>query len=305
MKTRFRSVTICAAILLGAAACSSSSNNNDGGATGGRGGAGGITGKGGGGGGRAGNGGAGGVTGGGGNGGAGATTGVGGSAGAGATTGGGGNGGNRANGGNGGNGGNRANGGNGGNGAVGGSGGAAGAAGAGGAAGGGGAAAGGNGGAAATLTDPQAAGVAFTANQGEVQQAQLAQSKSTNTAVLDFAMMMITDHNAAVMRLQQVLDANNLVTADSPTRMTLSNNATAVYNQLFGLSGTAFDKAYATAQVMQHQTVLNLFDQVLIPSATNAALKNELTTERAAVNMHLTMATTLVSTLASDAGTDH
>ena len=301
MKTRFRSVTICAAILLGAAACSSSSNNNDGGATGGRGGAGGITGTGnrggGGAGGRGGAGGSGATTGGGGNGGSGATTGGGGNGGSGATTGGGGNGGNRANGGNGGNGGNRANGGNGGGGAVGGSGGAGGAA--------GGAAAGGNGGASATLTDAQAAGVAFTANQGEVQQAQLAQSKSTNPAVLDFAMMMITDHNAAVMRLQQVLDANNLITADSPTRMMLSNSATATYNQLFGLAGSAFDKAYATAQVMEHQMVLNLFDQTLIPSATNANLKNELALERTAVNMHLTMAQTLVSTLASDAGTDH
>ena len=55
-------------------------------------------------------------------------------------------------------------------------------------------------------------------------------------------MMMVTDHNAAVMRLQQVLDDNNLMTADSPTRMTLSNNATATYNQLFGLSGSAFDR---------------------------------------------------------------
>ncbi|HVY37773.1 MAG TPA: DUF4142 domain-containing protein, partial [Polyangia bacterium] len=169
----------------------------------------------------------------------------------------------------------------------------------------GGAGAGGNGGAAASLTDAQAAGVAFTANQGEVQQAQLAQSKSTNTAVLDFAMMMITDHNAAVMRLNQVLDANNLTTADSPTRMTLSNNATATYNQLFGLSGAAFDKAYAMAQVTEHQMVLSLFDQTLIPSATNAALKSELMTERAAVNMHLTMATTLLSSLTTDGGADH
>ena len=305
MKTRFRSVTICAAILLGAAACSSSSNNNDGGATGGRGGTGGITGRGGGAGGRAGAGGAGGRAGGGGNGGAGATTGVGGNAGGGGNRANGGNGGGAGNRANGGNGGNVANGGNGGNRANGGAGGTAGSAGAGGATGGaGGANAGGNGGAAA-MTDAQAAGIAFTANQGEVQQAQLAQSKSTNTAVLDFAMMMITDHNAAVMRLNQVLDASNLTTADSATRMMLSNSATATYNQLFGLSGAAFDKAYAMAQVMEHQTVLNLFDQNLIPNATNAALKTELMTERTAVNMHLTMATTLLSSLTTDGGADH
>jgi putative membrane protein len=147
--------------------------------------------------------------------------------------------------------------------------------------------------------------VAIAANQGEVQEAQLAQSKSVNPAVLDFAMTMITDHNAAVMRLQQVLDNANLMTADSPQRMSLSDSATMTYNQLFGLSGSAFDRAYAMSQVTAHQTVLNLFDQTLIPSATNANLKAELQTERMAVTMHLTAAQTLVSTLATDGGADH
>jgi predicted outer membrane protein len=306
MKTRFRSVTICAALLLGAAACSSSSNNNDGGASGGRGGAGGIKGTGG----RAGGGGAagGGAAHGGNGGGTGAVGGAGGVKGTGGNAG---NGGNRANGGNGGtagnggNGGNRANGGNGGTAGNGGNGGngPAGNGGAGGTA--GGAGNGGNGGAMATLTNPQVAGVAIAANQGEVQEAQLAQSKSVNPAVLDFAMTMITDHNAAVMRLQQVLDNANLMTADSPQRMSLSDSATMTYNQLFGLSGSAFDRAYAMSQVTAHQTVLNLFDQTLIPSATNANLKAELQTERMAVTMHLTAAQTLVSTLATDGGADH
>ena len=134
-------------------------------------------------------------------------------------------------------------------------------------------------------------------------EAQLAQSKSTNADVLAFAMMMITDHGAAVTRLQQVLDAQNLITTDSQQRMTLSNMATATYNQLFGLAGSAFDTTYAMSQVTAHTMVLALFDSTLIPSATNAALKAELQTERTAVMMHLTMAQSLVSKLAGDGGT--
>lgn len=193
----------------------------------------------------------------------------------------------------GGNGGNRAGGGNGGTATgVGGNGGNAT----------GGAGAGGNGGAAATLTDPQVAGVVLTANLGEVQEAQLAQSKSTNTAVLNFANMMITDHNAATTRLQQILDQQNIMTADSSQRQSLSSMANTTYNTLFTQTGATFDKSYAMSQVMAHQTVLNLFDQVLIPSAQNAALKAELQTERTAVANHLTMAQQLFSALSSDAG---
>ena len=168
--------------------------------------------------------------------------------------------------------------------------------------GGGGTAAGGNGGVASASTDPQIAGVALAANSGEVLEAQLAQSKSTNASVLDFAAMMVTDHNAAITRLQAVLQAQKLTTADSAERQSLTAMTTQTVNTLFAESGAMFDKTYAASQVTAHQMVLSLFDQKLIPGAQNAALKSELQMERTAVMTHLTMAQTLVSTLSPDAG---
>ena len=152
-------------------------------------------------------------------------------------------------------------------------------------------------------TDAQIAGIALTANSGEVSEAQLAQSKSTNTAVLAFAAMMITDHTAAINRLQQVLDAQHLTVADSAERQGLTAMTTQTINTLFAESGAMFDRTYAMSQVTAHQMVLTLFDQKLITGAQNAALKSELQMERTAVMTHLTMAQALVSTVSPDGGT--
>ena len=183
------------------------------------------------------------------------------------------------------------------------SGGGGGRGGGGGVMGGGGTAAGGNAGAAVASTDAQIAGIALAANSGEVSEAQLAESKSTNSAVLQFAAMMITDHTAAIGRLQALLRAQDLTTADSAERQKLTATTTQTINTLFGESGAMFDKTYAVSQVTAHQAVLALFDQKLITGAQNAALKSELQMERTAVMTHLTMAQTLVSTLSPDGGT--
>src|SRR6185312_5460209 len=164
---------------------------------------------------------------------------------------------------------------------------------------------GGGGGAAAALTDAQIAGIAYAANMGELGQAQLAGTKSTNSAVLNFATMMITDHGAAITRLQQTLAAQNIMTADSPQRQSLTNTSNQTYNTLFTQSGATFDKTYAMAQVSAHQTYLNLLDQALIPDAQNAALKAELQMERTTVANHLTMAQMLVAAMAADGGVPH
>jgi predicted outer membrane protein len=268
MKIRSGCTFLLAALLTGAGACSSNNNNNGTGGSGGHGGAGGVGGRG--------------------AGGAAGTTGVGGNAGAGGGAG------NAAAGG--------AGGGVGGNGTAGGGGnaGARGGGGMGGHAGGGGGAGG-----ALALTDPQIAGIALTANMGEVAQAQLAGGKSTSSPVLNFATMMITDHSAAITRLQMVQASQGILTADSPERQMITNMNNQTYNTLFTESGATFDKTYAMAQVTAHQTFLNLLDQSLIPDAQNAALKAELQMERTAVNSHLMMAQMLVTTLSSDGGVAH
>ena len=60
--------------------------------------------------------------------------------------------------------------------------------------------------------------------------------------------------------------------------------------QLDGLSGAAYDKAYMDHEVAYHQQVLDALDQQLIPGAQNAQLKDLLQKTRPAIAAHLDMA---------------
>jgi putative membrane protein len=175
-------------------------------------------------------------------------------------------------------------GGRGGFGGSGGSGGVTGSAGNGGGAGSGGA---GGGAGAAALNDNRIAGVMLEANTGEVHAGEVALSRSTNAAVLGFANMMVTDHTAANMRLQQLLDRKSMVTDDSPVRRTLSQQTAQTMDTLWATAVGAFDVAYMDSQVAMHMMVLQLLDSMMLPVAQDADLKADLQASRAAVAAHL------------------
>ena len=69
--------------------------------------------------------------------------------------------------------------------------------------------------------------------------------------------------------------------------MDLESKGAAWLADLMALSGHAFDVRYMDIQVAAHTGVLLIIDQVLLPSVRDAALRNEVTTERAAVEEHL------------------
>jgi putative membrane protein len=146
------------------------------------------------------------------------------------------------------------------------------------------------------LTDSEAAGVMMEANSGEVMIGNLATTKAMNAQVMAFAQQMVTEHTMANNRLMMLLQSDAGITAaSSSTRQMLAMMAQMTLTQLSGLTGAAFDSAYISSQVTMHQQVLTLLDQVLIPSAQNAALKTELMSARATVMMHLTAAQTLAA----------
>jgi putative membrane protein len=63
------------------------------------------------------------------------------------------------------------------------------------------------------------------------------------------------------------------------------------------LNGAEFDKAYADHEVAYHQAVLDAIDKTLVPSATNAELKDLLVKVRPAFVAHLDHARHLQSAL--------
>src|ERR1700736_810213 len=65
------------------------------------------------------------------------------------------------------------------------------------------------------LTDSDIAMIMRVANLGEVREGELARSKTTNTAVRDFAVMMVTEHTAQNNKAESKLANANVASSDT------------------------------------------------------------------------------------------
>jgi putative membrane protein len=136
-------------------------------------------------------------------------------------------------------------------------------------------------------TDPQIIEIVITANSGEVAQAKLAEDKTTNAHVTEFAKRMIKDHSASKAETIALAAKLKVQPAESSTSKKLADGSSAAIEKLKKLTGAAFDKAYIDAQVQAHVDVLHMFDKLLIPNARNAELKGLLTKTRPVIAAHL------------------
>ena len=137
--------------------------------------------------------------------------------------------------------------------------------------------------AAPALSDSQIAGITSAVHSSEIEQAQLAQTKSKDPHVLSFASMMINHHTQAKQQEQ----AMGMSTAASPVLQTLSSQGRQTMATLQDKTGKDFDRAYLQAQIEQHQTVLDTIDRQLLPSAKNPQLRSHLQGMRPTIEQHL------------------
>jgi putative membrane protein len=139
----------------------------------------------------------------------------------------------------------------------------------------------------APVTDEQILQITHTANQAEIEQAKLAQSRSKDPRVKKLAAMMIKDHTAADAKGMAVAKKDNLTPAPSTTSTTIESDARTATSTLNSQSGADFDKDYVDTQVKEHQAVLDVIDQKLLPSAKSPDLVALLTAVRPKIAMHL------------------
>jgi putative membrane protein len=141
--------------------------------------------------------------------------------------------------------------------------------------------------------------IATVANQGEVQEGQVAVSRASSATVRQFAQQMITDHTAALAQLQSVSSAAGVTAStNNGTALALQAQTQQELTQLNGLSGTAFDRAYMQGQVTDHQKVLQMLDTMLLPSASaTPSLVSFLQQMRGTVAQHLATAQSILSQL--------
>jgi putative membrane protein len=110
-------------------------------------------------------------------------------------------------------------------------------------------------GTAAPVTQPlEFATQATIGNMFEIQSSELALKQSSNDQVKQFAQKMIDDHGKAAKEMQPAAATDGI---SLPTQLDAAHQAQ--LQQLSGLSGDAFDKAYVSMQVDAHDQAVDLF----------------------------------------------
>jgi len=147
------------------------------------------------------------------------------------------------------------------------------------------------------LSDPEVAHVAVTANSIDIDLAKLARSRTGNYDVKQFATTMITDHSAVNAQASALATKLGVTPKDNAVSQSLLKGVSEARAAIEPLKGKAFDKAYIDREVAYHQAVLDALDQLLIPTTSNAELKQLLVDVRPAIAAHLEHAKKLQGTL--------
>ena len=140
---------------------------------------------------------------------------------------------------------------------------------------------------AAAVTDPQIAAIVVAANSVDIEAGKLAQSKTKNEKVKQFADTMVNDHTAVNKSAVELVTRLGVTPEESETSRGLTASGEQTRTRLGALSGENFDREYIANEVAYHKLVLDALDKTLIPNAKNADLKATLVSVRPAFVAHL------------------
>ena len=126
-------------------------------------------------------------------------------------------------------------------------------------------------------------------NTAEIAAAQLALTKSADTAIQHFAQQMIDDHTAAQTSLKNIAAKYNLTVPDS-----VDAAHAQLQMQMALLNAGAFDTMYIHQQVTDHQATIQVF-QNETNGGNNVDLKNFADTTLPKLQMHLDLANTIAT----------
>ena len=140
------------------------------------------------------------------------------------------------------------------------------------------------------LSDAEVAFVAVTANQIDIDYAEIAKNKSTDQEVIKFAATMERDHKAVIAQAAALAKKLGVTPVNNDLGRSLLSDAENTKKNLNAKSGKAFDIAYINNEVAYHKAVIAAVEGVLIPDTDNAELKQLLQNVVPALKAHLTHA---------------
>jgi putative membrane protein len=151
--------------------------------------------------------------------------------------------------------------------------------------------------AADSLSDVEIAHAAYSADDLDIAYAKIALEKSKTSAIREFAQLMVKDHTAANQAALALVKKLGVTPKDNAFSQTLIKNGEAKKAELRGLSGAAFDKAYAQNELAYHQVVVKTVAEQWIPTIQNAEFKKFMTDANEIFKVHLNHAQHVVDGL--------
>ena len=148
----------------------------------------------------------------------------------------------------------------------------------------------------ANMSSPDMAAVLFAANQGEIDQGTAAYPKLQDAGVKNYAEMMIDDHKKGLTNTTNIMAANKIIPHDAAQDAIDIRNKSKQLVTNFQTSHGNFDRNYLVAQIEEHQHLLDLLDQKMIPSSRGDVLTLMQTT-RFTVQAHLDRAKAILEGL--------
>ena len=149
----------------------------------------------------------------------------------------------------------------------------------------------------AKLTDEEIAAVVVAANEIDAEIGDLAVARGSSSAVQSFGRSMAVDHRGINRAAGELLDRLGVTPVENTISRSLRSDAAKTKEALGARTGHAFDAAYLAHEVAYHRAVIDAVDQLLIPAATNAELKETLVAVRPALVAHLRHAEQLQGSL--------
>ena len=144
-------------------------------------------------------------------------------------------------------------------------------------------------------SDAQILAILDTVDTGEIQQAQVANTRATDPRIKQFAQHMIQQHTQAKQQSMQVAAQATLTPTQSDVSGQLDTKGKQMLSSLQDADNASFDATYIQGQVQQHQEVLTMIDQTLLPAAQHSALTAQLKAAKDMVKGHLEQARELAT----------
>ena len=147
------------------------------------------------------------------------------------------------------------------------------------------------------MNDLEIAHTAYTAGQLDIRYAHLALAVSENDAVRKFAETMLRDHGVVNRQAGKLMVQLKVTPQDNDLSRALVKGAAEKRAELKGLTGKAFDCAYAKNELGYHQIVNKTVAEQFIPSVTVEPLKDLLKDALATFRAHEKHAEHMVASL--------